>query len=87
MSHRVHFVAAVLLIIAVALLCILPAFDVLPTALRSARSAQLVFWALAFWALILVAIIFSSFCYAVVQEPSTIGSSPDVLDSTCALLC
>jgi hypothetical protein len=84
-NRRVYFVAAVLVVISVAVLFVLPAFDVLPTAMRAWRAAKLLTMAMAAQILIsLLAAIISASCDDLV---SLWDYSFDLLDLTCTRLC
>jgi hypothetical protein len=81
---RALLAIAVVLAISIAVILILPSFDVLPTAMRASRHAQTFFNSLALMATAVAEMCIVGF---VVQPPKWDARSADILNVTCALLC
>ena len=85
-SAKIKVASAVLVVVAILILFILPAFDVAPTALRAARAIAVLMLAIAFAAFVL---------FGEMQQVHRVQAThpvddhigPPVLDLTCALLC
>ena len=86
MDRKLLAVAALVLAIAMAVLFVLPAYDVLPTAMRAWRAAKMLALAMTTLLFLFVATPFVLICAGTdVHDP--FSACPDVLDLTCSRLC
>lgn len=89
MSHNAKVAIALVLVLGIALLFILPAFDILPTAMRAWRTAQMIFAAIA--ACMVFAGLFRSATYSSVLlhgfKDRTGTPGREILDITSVQLC
>jgi hypothetical protein len=86
MNRKLLVVAALVLAIGIAVLFVLPAYDVLPTAMRAWRAAKML--TLAMTTLVLLSIVASLIqIYAVGDAPDSISLCSDILELTCSRLC
>ncbi len=87
MSRRLQFALALVVVFAVAAIFVLPAFDLIPTAMRAWRAAQMIALAIAAAAIAVPRIQPDLFAFMPLQSPTDNTISPDVLAATCSRLC
>jgi hypothetical protein len=86
MARFMKITIAVCLILAIAYIVVLPAFNIGPTALRAARNAVLLFTSMAAAAYVIT--ILRPQAWPLRALPTVlIGSAPELIDLTCTRLC
>lgn len=86
MDRKLLVVAALVLAVGIAVLFVLPAFDVLPTAMRAWRAAKILALAMTTLVSFFLAVPLVRIC-SLANAPSPIYSCLDLLDLTCSRLC
>ncbi len=86
MARATKFLIAACLVLAIAYIFVLPAFDVSPTALRAARNADLLFISIAAAAYLLTTLQPQP-CRDLQLPTVDAGPVSDLIDLTCTRLC